>query len=100
MPDLNVLPAPIPHLYVLKYVHIKVFERGGFFGAGMCTSFVFHLQTQYPMLFLHYIFSRTDGALIGGEGEVGVMEGEGEEEGGWDVGDDDLDLPPDLVGAV
>ena len=40
---------------------------------------------------------RADGVLIGGEGEVGVMEGEGEEEGGWDVGDDDLDLPPDLV---
>ena len=38
-----------------------------------------------------------DGVLIGGEGEVGVMEGEGEDEGGWDVGDDDLDLPPDLV---
>lgn len=38
-----------------------------------------------------------DGVLIGGEGEVGVMEGEGEEEGGWDVGDDDLELPPDLV---
>lgn len=57
-------------------------------------------DTVTAMLFLHYIFSRTDGALIGGEGEVGVMEGEGEEEGGWDVGDDDLDLPPDLVGAV
>lgn len=57
-------------------------------------------DTVTTILFLHYIFSRTDGALIGGEGEVGVMEGEGEEEGGWDVGDDDLDLPPDLVGAV
>ena len=57
-------------------------------------------DTVIAMLFLHYIFLRTDGALIGGEGEVGVMEGEGEEEGGWDVGDDDLDLPPDLVGAV
>ena len=46
---------------------------------------------------LWWSFTRSDGALIGGEGEVGVMVGEGDEEGGWDVGDDDLDLPPDLV---
>jgi len=57
-------------------------------------------DTVTAMLFLHYIFSRTDGALIGGEGEVGVMGGRGRGRRGLDVGDDDLDLPPDLVGAV
>ena len=39
-----------------------------------------------------------DGEIVGGAGE-GDLEGvmEGEEGGGWEVGDDDLDLPPDLV---
>ena len=42
----------------------------------------------------------TEGELVsgvaGGGGDLdGVMEGE--EGGGWEVGDDDLELPPDLV---
>ena len=43
-----------------------------------------------------------EGGLVGGGGGgelEGVMEGE-EEGGGWEVGDDDLDLPPDLVSSV
>ena len=35
----------------------------------------------------------------GGFGEDG-LEGEDEEGGGWDVGDEDLVLPPDLVSLV
>ena len=40
----------------------------------------------------------SEGEIVGGAGE-GDLEGvmEGEEGGGWEVGDDDLDLPPDLV---
>ena len=39
------------------------------------------------------------GGGLGGDGDLdGVMEGE--EGGGWEVGDDDLDLPPDLVSAA
>ena len=44
-----------------------------------------------------------EGGLVGGGGGGGELEGvmEGEEEGGgWEVGDDDLDLPPDLVSSV
>ena len=42
----------------------------------------------------------SDGELVSGvgagDGDLdGVMEGE--EGGGWEVGDDDLELPPDLV---
>ena len=34
---------------------------------------------------------------MGGEGLMEGEEDKGSEEGGWDVGDDDLELPADLV---
>ena len=43
----------------------------------------------------------SDGGIVTGAGEAdmeGVMEGE--EGGGWEVSDDDLDLPPDLVSQL
>lgn len=42
---------------------------------------------------------RSDGAIVdkAEEGLEGVMEGE--EGGGWEVGDDELELPPDLVSS-
>ena len=51
---------------------------------------------------MNHIFCSPEGELVSGGGGVGdgdldgVMEGE--EGGGWEVGDDDLELPPDLVG--
>ena len=53
-----------------------------------------------------FLFPRThvaiEGELVsGGGGGDGDLEGvmEGEDGGGWEVGDDDLELPPDLVSA-
>ena len=61
-----------------------------------------HVQNMY-LLYVHEMFllmmnDLTDGEIVAGAGE-GDLEGvmEGEEGGGWEVGDDDLDLPPDLV---
>ena len=47
------------------------------------------------------LFVHVDGEIVSGAGE-GDLEGvmEGEEGGGWEVGDDDLDLPPDLVSRL
>jgi hypothetical protein len=47
-------------------------------------------------------FAALDGELMSGGGGGGLGDDgdgvmEGEEGGGWEVGDDDLELPPDLV---
>ncbi len=42
-----------------------------------------------------------DGEIVTGDGnEDGEDVMEGEEGGGWDVDDDELELPPDLVSSV
>ena len=42
-------------------------------------------------------FHSIEGGVVAGEGLLEGEEEVGEEGGGWDVGDDDLELPPDLV---
>ena len=47
-----------------------------------------------------FFFAAIEGELVsggGGAGGLGDDVMEGEEGGGWEVGDDDLELPPDLV---
>ena len=47
-------------------------------------------------------FAAIEGELVsggGGAGGLGDDVMEGEEGGGWEVGDDDLELPPDLVSS-
>ena len=42
--------------------------------------------------------AHTEGEIVTGDGGDGVEDVmEGEEGGGWDVDDDELELPPDLV---
>ena len=48
-----------------------------------------------PSLVYCMYFVISDGAIVETKGEDGIMDGdEGE---GWEVGDDELELPPDLV---
>jgi hypothetical protein len=54
------------------------------------------------VLVLCFFFAALDGELMSGGGGGGLGDDgdgvmEGEEGGGWEVGDDDLELPPDLV---
>ena len=46
-----------------------------------------------------FVFYSPEGELVSGGVGDGDLDGvmEGEEGGGWEVGDDDLELPPDLV---
>ncbi len=63
-----------------------------------CTVYIARIHTWQSLSFsLSLSLSLSeDGEEVGGEGEE-EEESEGEEGGGWDVGDDDLELPPDLV---
>ena len=65
--------------------------RDGFFMVHVCNDFNFSGAIEGELV--------SGSAGLGGDGDLdGVMEGE--EGGGWEVGDDDLELPPDLVSAA
>ena len=59
-----------------------------------CASYEVKLKLKFPLFVTVFVFSGGD------EFEDAEMMGGGDDEdGGWDVGDDDLELPADLVSA-
>ena len=52
---------------------------------------------MYNPLPLCHILSISSSDGFGADADEDVLAGDDEEGGGWDVGDEDLDLPPDLV---
>ncbi len=59
-------------------------------------DFQVHTALTFMVICLHYGLC-SDGAVV--ESKAGGLDGvmEGEEGGGWEVGDEELELPPDLV---
>ena len=46
-----------------------------------------------------FFFAAIEGELVSGGGGGGGLGDDVMEGGGWEVGDDDLELPPDLVSS-